>query len=973
MALNLSLPDLRLSRISGQPKLYVDEESDSKSKKTELLEESWRFIFNVGECSPYLRKVIAQEKDWLESVIDLPIGIILEDILTEINQTRPKGVVLSCKIAKRRGFLITALFDLAGRLSLGNVSNILTVIADNILSVLTDKIMGTDLKNQSDFISIDDNYQTSESNQKNGPKFFILAMGKMGAHELNYSSDIDIIFFLSSKKSHGKDEIYERRQYIIKARKLVRTLSQMTEDEFIYRTDLRLRPDPASTPIVVSTKFAENYYQKFGRTWERMAFIKARPVAGDKLKARAFLVKLEDFIWRKHFDYASIEDVKNLREKMKLDSVSMNLEIISGYNIKIGLGGIRDIELFTQTYQLIVGGRLRELRNKQTITTLSTLAEMKWLKREQAYTLIEAYIFFRSVENRLQMINNTQTQILPIENSVKFLHISRLLGFEDPSLFKKKITYFLRYVKDLTGDFFTNFKFREVGKARELVPNSTLIECSSQDHHFFSGRQGDIQNFNNLRELPIFRSPRALKSFEALMPELIEIVSRTADPSYTFSQFSKFLKELSSGVQLFSLLENNPGLLNIFLQICQSSSSIAKTLSDDITLFDLLTSEKFLQKIRSKRDIRSSLQLRLERGSDFEFLLNEFRRFVKERKFQICVHLILNKISPYRAAVLFSETAELCIELLPSLIRKNLIVRYGAPYSHVPCILAMGKLGSQEMNFYSDLDLILIYDSKAKYDPGKKNHASLSAYFARFTQSLVSAFTSLTEEGRLYEVDMRLRPSGKQGPVATSLLAFDSYQKEKAWVWEHMALSRGRIISGDETIRKQVLGVFDSVFGKKIHTIDTIKEQTLKMRHSLEEKFSSKFTPPDIKFGRGGMQELELLVQMGFLLSNLKYKWNKQSPRLLIKRLYDEGFFTKGESHELLSIHDLYFNYQQISCIFVVKISDTKKLSNMGLVHLLDCISDRNLCKEIETVEELNSVLVEKSNFVGDLFDKKIQ
>ena len=263
-----------------------------------------------------------------------------------------------------------------------------------------------------------------------------------------------------------------------------------------------------------------------------------------------------------------------------------------------------------------------------------------------------------------------------------------------------------------------------------------------------------------------------------------------------------------------------------------------------------------MRKIHAKIETRSNLKLRLKNCTDFEFTLNELRRFVKERKFQICIHLILNKINPLQAAKYFSDTAEICIELLPSLIKKNLLNRYEATSTHFPCILGMGKLGSKEMNFYSDLDLILIYDSKAKYIFKNKNYSSIESYFARFTQALVSAFTSLTEEGRLYEVDMRLRPSGRQGPVATSLFAFDLYQKEKAWVWEHMALSRSRIISGDYSIKSKVLGVFNTVFDSNTYSTETIKKQTLKMRQSLGEKFSRKFLPPEIKFGRGGMEEL---------------------------------------------------------------------------------------------------------------------
>ena len=978
MTLNLSLPNVCLAKISGRPRLFVQDEFEQCASDKKLSREFWEFVSEVEKYSPYLKKIISKEKDWLKAVIDLPIEIILDALLRDIRSSNSKWIVENCRKAKRRGFLITALFDLAGFLSLEKVSHILTVVADEILGALTNEVMNPRLigKFDSKPISYNSNISTNAGRpneiKSRGDKFFVLAMGKMGAHELNYSSDIDIIFFLSQSNSHFGQRTNERREYIIKARKLIKILSNLTADDFIYRTDLRLRPDPASTPIVVSTDFAATYYQNLGRTWERMAFIKARPVAGNISGAKKFLETLESFIWRKHFDYASIEDVKNLREKMKLDSTSINLEALGGYNIKMGLGGIRDIELFTQTYQLIVGGRQIELRQQSTVVTLNTLAKMKWLRRKQSEELIDAYIFFRNVENRLQMINNTQTQILPSENSVSFTELSILLGFEEAILFKKKLKDYLLYVKALTEDFFTNLKFRGVGKNIEELATPSTPKDISRDKDLIILNPELSQRFDHVRELPIFRTARALKSFEALIPTLNDIVSHSINPSDSFLQFSNFLKELSSGFQLFPLLENNPGIINTLIKICQSSDSIAKLLAKDIALFDLLIAEDFLKFIDSRDAARSNIKLRIKRGSDYEFTLNELRKFAKERKFQICVHLILEKINPLQAAEFFSDTAEICIGLLCPLIKKNLLRRYGSPAKYLPCILGMGKLGSKEMNFYSDLDLILIYDSQARYNAGNKNYGSLSAYFAKFTQTLVSAFTSLTEEGRLYQVDMRLRPSGKQGPVATALSAFDSYQREKAWVWEHMALSRGRIIAGDTSIKREVLGIFDKVFGQGGHSKQTIKTQTLKMRHSLRTNFPSAFTPPEIKFGRGGMQELELLVQMGFLLTDLRYESNQQSPHHLIKRLSDQDFFTKDETYNLLLIHNLYFNFQQTYCIFTVKKSEEEKLSDVGFRHLLASISDLKIRNDIACVADLNEVLIEKADFVGNLFDRKL-
>ncbi len=978
MTFNLSLPDVRLTMISGSPKLFDANLHNAQFAEKKSSQELWKFISKVGECSPYLNTLIGQEKRWLKTIIDFPVSFILENILKEIRLSNQNNIIQNCKRARRRSFLIVALFDLSGCLCLTNVSRILTIVADEILSALTNIVINSQeiLKKESSSKNYDlsnDNTAKKSKKQRVWSKFFVLAMGKMGSHELNYSSDIDIVFFLRSKKALIQEQIEERQEYINKARELIKILSSVANDDFIYRTDLRLRPDPASTPIVISTEFAETYYQKLGRTWERMAFIKARPVAGDKSDADEFLRALENFIWRKHFDYAAIEDVKNLREKMKLDSRSINLENLSGYNIKIGLGGIRDIELFTQTYQLIVGGRQRSLRNSNTISILNRLVEMQWLRKKQSKTLIDAYTFLRSVENRLQIMNNTQIQVLPNENSEKFLALSILLGFGEPEKFKKKLKSSLLYVKRLTDDFFTNFKFREVVRNKETSSKKILPKVAFGDKPLKQENLECPQNLEHFLKMPIFRSDRALKSFKALIPAVTNEINLSTNPSNAFWQFGNFLGNLPSGVQLFPLLENNPSIINLLIQICESSNSITQILAKDITLFDLLISEKFLDIIHTKSVAKSKLRIRLKRNSDYEFILNELRRFVKERKFQICVHLILNKLSSFQAAKLFSDTAEICVDILCPQIKKNLSKRYKISGVEVPCILGMGKLGSREMNFYSDLDLILIYNAKISPNLGENDSSSLPGYFARFTQALVSAFTSLTEEGRLYEVDMRLRPSGRQGPVATSLFSFNVYQNEKAWVWEHMALSRGRIISGDSDLKRQVLKVFNEVFERKIHSAQIIKEQTQKMRQTLGKKFSSVFALPEIKFGRGGMQELELLVQMGFLLVNLNYEYNQQSPRKLIKRLSDKEFFTKTESKKLLLTHNLFFNYQQTYCIFTTKISGKDRLSEKGLYHLLKVIPDMNTPANIQCIEGLHEVLVESANFVGDLFDSKLK
>ena len=380
-----------------------------------------------------------------------------------------------------------------------------------------------------------------------------------------------------------------------------------------------------------------------------------------------------------------------------------------------------------------------------------------------------------------------------------------------------------------------------------------------------------------------------------------------------------------------------------------------------------------MDSISSKETMNNELKIRISRNNDFEFIINELRRFVKERKFQISIHLILGKINCFTASIFFTDTAEACVNILIPVIKQNLKKRYGYPSNHLPAILGMGKLGSSEMNFYSDLDLILIYDHEVIYKIKNDKYSSLETYFARYTQALVSAFTSLTEEGKLYDVDMRLRPSGRKGPVATSLSSFLDYQLKKAWVWEHMALSRGRIIAGDTNTKNKLNRILIKVFDKKIFLQKEIKKQTKNMRLSLQNNYSKQFDPDNIKYGRGGFQELELLVQMGMLLMNIGYRINNQSPKILISCLFKVGFFDKEEYKNITEIYELFFYYQQVSCIMFFETDQKKILSSHGVGYLIKNLSKSvNYNKEMD-LNDLNLLLKQKSQYIGKLFDRKLK
>ena len=959
-----NLPKIPLSQFDGEIILYDNHTKSDRHLKKNNIESFSNFLNKIGELSPYLKKISENEKNWLNSVKYKNLNQIINDLISDKKFSYKRDIIQECRLIKRRSFLITSIYDISGYISLDQVSIILTYISDHIVTLLSNHVIYSNSK--------DAKISDLKMNKKNSFSFFIIAMGKMGSFELNYSSDIDIILFFDFKYTNINDH-FETKQFIInKFKKLVKILTNFSEGDFLYRVDLRLRPDPSSTPIAIDIKFAENYYQKLGRTWERMAFIKARPVCGDIKKGKEFLNKLDSFIWRNHFDYAAIDEVKNLREKMKLNSPYLKLYDLSGYNIKTGLGGIRDIELFTQTYQLIVAGRTRELRGAKTIKTLNKLKELGWLDHVTHEKLVRAYNFFRAIENRLQIVNNTQNQNIPSEFSLQFIQLSTLAGFASSSKFKDQVLQNLKIVKIITDDFFSNFKFRNVQK-KNILGAEIITTSKEKLGSKFSNANSFYSRISQLKKLSIFKNERTLRSFNALIPKFSNEIIQFHDQTFVIDKFEAFLKKLTSGLQFFPLLENNPSSIKILLIILNSSTLISEQLSNDVKLFDLFISKKFMETISSKELISNELKIRINRNNDFEFIINELRRFVKERKFQISIHLILGKIDCFTASMFFTDTAEACVKFLIPVIKYNLKKRYGYPANHLPAILGMGKLGSSEMNFYSDLDLILIYDPKVIYKIKNDKYSSLETYFARYTQALVSAFTSLTEEGKLYDVDMRLRPSGRKGPVATSVSSFLDYQLKKAWVWEHMALSRGRIIAGDTSTKNKLDRILIQIFEQQIFSEKEIKKQTQNMRLSLQTNYSKEFDPENIKYGRGGFQELELLVQMGMLLTNIGYRKNNQSPKKLINCLFKVGFFDKEEYKNIIEIYELFFCYQQISCIMFFETENKKKLSSHGLDYL-----SKNFFKSIKNdkklkINDLNQLLKQKSQYIGNLFDRKLE
>lgn len=848
--------------------------AESRDLVPGLSPEAGQLIAGAAGSSPYLRSLIEQEAVWIGEALNAPKQA-LAGVLAECRALAPDQLKPGLRQAKRRLALLTALCDLCGGWSLEEVTTALTdfgalsadvaIKAEIARLIRRKKLPGL-----------------TEADIETAGGLSILAMGKMGAHELNYSSDIDLICLFDETR-FDPDDFFEARQGMARAtRNMCTTLSERTADGYVFRTDLRLRPDPAVTPACLAMEAAERYYESLGRTWERAAYIKARPCAGDIAAGEAFLKTLRPFVWRRHLDFAAIQDAHDMRLRIRENKGTGGPITVPGHDMKLGRGGIREIEFFTQTRQLIAGGRDEELRLRGTVEGLSALAQKDWIPSDVAARLSEHYRAHREVEHRIQMVHDAQTHRMP--NSAEGIaRVACLMG-EDPADLQAVIRKRLVEVHDLTEDFFAP---DAVAQPKTAIPDGF-----------------DKNVIARWRGYPALRSERGAQIFDRLKPELLDRLSRTAKPAEALLALDGFLAGLPAGVQLFSLFEANPHLMDLLVDIVGTSHALAGFLSRNSGVFDAVIGGSFFEDWPGGDVLRQELEAVLAQEDDYETQLDAARRWCKEWHFRIGVHHLRGLLDARAAGAQYSELAEAVIQALFPRVVAQFSVKHGPPPGKGPIVIAMGSLGAGQIHAQSDLDIIVVYDPEdAEMSQGRKPLAT-RPYYARLTQALITALAAPMSQGRLYEVDMRLRPSGNKGPVATSWSAFTQYQENEAWVWEHLALTRARVIAGEaglmqafESFRHKVLGTprqSAAVLGEVAH---------------MRDRLAAAKTPSgiwDAKTGAGRMMDIELLSQAGTLLA--------KSPQRDVSNGLDSavagGWLDAADAVVLQNAYSLYWSVQ---------------------------------------------------------------
>lgn len=771
-------------------------------------------LAGVAGCSPYLAGLLVKEAEWLSSALSDPNAV--DRLLLDLT-------VSDLRQAKRRIAAFTALADLSGAWSLGQVTKTLTDLAD----------ISVDLAVQA---ALDPMIARGKLPDK--PGHFTLAMGKMGAFELNYSSDIDLIC-LFDDTGLSVTQAQERRSHLVRAtRTAMQNLSQLTADGYVFRTDLRLRPDPSVTPVCVAASSAERYYESVGRAWERAAFIKARVAAGDRAAGQRFLDQLRPFVWRRHLDFVAIEEAHALRLKIR-DAKGLHGPItLPGHNMKLGRGGIREIEFYTQTRQLIAGGRDPSLRATGTCDGLAALTQAGWVEAETAQTLTQHYISHRTIEHRLQMIRDAQTHDLPhSEDGME--RLAALMG-TSPQQLLPRIKSSLEDVHRLTEDFFE--------------PKAHKAQIPTFEADLADGLSAAWPSY------PALRSERASQVFDRVGPAILNRLSRATDPQNALRHFDSFLKGLPAGVQVFTLFDANPVLVDLLCDICATSPALADYLGRNAAVLDAVIAGEFFAPWPGQARLEQTFAAQLQRADGYEAALDAARVTMQEWHFRIGVHHLRGLISAQEASTQYTDLARATLCQILPLVLAQLAQKHGAPPAAF-AVLGLGSLGAAEMTAASDLDLMVIY--RATRDDVSDGRKPLDArgYATRLTQALITALSAPMARGRLYEVDMRLRPSGRAGPVATSITAFARYQAEDAWIWEHLALCRAGVVASTDqnltdTIKQSIAQIYASA-----QAPDTVLAAVLDMYDRLQQA-KPRTHAFVVKLGPGGLQQIELAGQM---------------------------------------------------------------------------------------------------------------
>ena len=794
--------------------------------------------------SPFLADCLLRFPDFARELTihgpDGPVGDIFERLREFAPDCDTGRWMRFVREERARLAAAVAIADIAGEWPLERVTATLSGFASAALDAAVRHLLATG--------------REFAATEPEGSGIVVLGMGKLGAAELNYSSDIDIVLIYDDTVAPVRRRDRIGQVMVRFARDLVRLLQERTPDGYVVRVDLRLRPDPASTPLAVPIRAAEAYYESMGQNWERAAMLKARPVAGDLAAGRDFLDYIRPFIWRRSLDFWAIQDIHSIKRQIHVHRGHDELAV-AGHNVKLGRGGIREIEFYVQTQQLIWGGRDMSLRVRPTCEALAALVAAGHVERAAAERLMNAYEFLRGVEHRIQMIDDRQTHELPDENGLA--GFARFMGYSGERAFADALLRQLDSVRQLYDSLFSdadtlaepgNLVF--TGTDPDPGTTATLAELGFRDPQ----RVFEVVRAWHSGSIRATRSARAREILTELVPALLTSLAGAREPDRALLDFDRFLARLPLGVPVFAMFQTNPQLIDLVAEVLGNSPFLAEHMTRHPGVLEGILAGGAVLDGRVRADLGSALRV----SQTYQDVLDIARRWANDARFDVGLGLLQGRRTPWEAGADLSEIADATVESLLAATLAEFGERHGVFPDSSFAILAYGKWGSGDLTLGSDLDMVAVYDAPAEvtHSDGPKPLWA-STYFNRLMQRLQTAITAQTGEGRLFEIDLRLRPSGNDGPLAIHADGFERYQKEDAWTWEHMALVRSRVAIGPPELAARLDAIRMEALSKPRRGLRrAVREMRAKMaaQRTANEPF-------DLKHRPGGLIDLEFLAQ----------------------------------------------------------------------------------------------------------------
>jgi [glutamine synthetase] adenylyltransferase / [glutamine synthetase]-adenylyl-L-tyrosine phosphorylase len=898
------------------------------------------FIDFIGTHSGYLARLLELHPDvmaaFLRGEADPFCCDIIHTILSrQTEDIKPELARAYVRQMKQRISLMIALADISELWTLEQITHTLSCFAEACVQYALEQIYRH---------AVPKTQVTSDLPLSPHSGIVLLGMGKLGGRELNYSSDIDLIALYDPTKLDFLAPPAHSRFVIRIIQQLASFLQDRQEHGYVFRVDLRLRPDPASTGLAVSLETAIRYYEQVGQNWERAAMIKARPIAGDLSVGEHFLRVLQPFIWRNHLDFAAIEDILSIKRQMQAKEEP---EIaLTSHNLKTGYGGIREIEFLAQIHQLIWGGRIRELRTRATCEVLHLLTKHGLIDSEVNALLQESYRIYRTIEHRLQMRQDQQTHTMPDDTD----GCERLAAFclptpDDASSgdlhhhFLSSLLTRLRQVHDVFKHAFQDSS--PLGNEGKLVftgvdhDPETLTTIRAMGFDEAEAISFAIQQWHKGTKR-CTRTKRARELLTELVPLILEELARTVDPDQAFRRFDSFLDALPAGVQPFSLFYSNRELLTLIADIAGNAPVMAKTLSSYPQLLDLLVNHQADRMPKEFADMQRTLDDWLSLARSDEERVTNYCMFQLEQEFMIGVLLLRQQISAQTASRYLSHLADTMICAAVKLVCDQLNLKYQMqPELHF-AVIALGKLGTQELMIGSDLDVMFLYDIPSSADLSDEESLSLHQYYNRLTARVINLLSHPSKMGALYEMDTKLRPYGAQGAVAVRLDGFTDYYASAAWIVENLALLQARIVYASDAMQQPAADAL-----ARAQTIPESSAKISKNIHEIRKKISEQHYSSnawDIKYVWGGMMDLQ------WILKGLLAKHSVQHP------LPEHFSDTVGHIHWLQQIRAIDANQQQM-------LLEAHRVFHTVLSYLRLCHG--NALKEEQITDGLKQVLTE--------------